>query len=688
MRSFAMLSLASASLLAFTTITVQAHAQEAQPSASGTQAQTYLPADFARFAPRTALDMLDRVPGFSIRQATVERGLGQATGNVLLNGERISNKSDDIATQLRRIPADNVVRIEIRDGATLGIPGLSGQIANVVAQAGGLSGQFTYRAEGRQYFTDPVLNRFEASVSGETGPIEFTLGLDNLASHSGAGGDTVILDAAGRLIERRDEIWTNTYNQPRISGRFVYDGPGDAIGNLSLFYRDFKEEYVENGSRVGPGAPDRRRTFLSDYDGYDYEIGGDFRFRLGPGQLKLIGLERFTTFIDVNDATVRYVDGRPNTGDRFTSQSEERERIGRAEYQWTALGGEWEVSAEAAFNSLDGVNRLFVLEPTGAYRETALPGGTATVEEDRYEAVVSYGRALTETLSVQIAAGAEHSELSQVGGGGLTRTFERPKGQFTAVWEVDESTRVNLRLQHRVSQLNFSDFLASVSLNDDRQNAGNPELTPPRNWEFEAEVARQNGAWGNATLRLYAHLVQDIVDYVPIGDAGEAVGNLDEAQRYGAELRATTNLDPAGLTGVRADARVWLQTSRVEDPLTGQTRDISGVLQQFVSLSIRHDVPGSNWAYGGSLNHQRNAPVYRLSQVFRQWEMPLGSSAFLEHKNVFGLTVRASAANLFYGESYLDRTAHAGRRTDPVSFVEIRDRTIGPIFQLEVRGRF
>ena len=29
--------------------------------------RTYLPADFAQFAPRTALDMLGRVPGFAIK---------------------------------------------------------------------------------------------------------------------------------------------------------------------------------------------------------------------------------------------------------------------------------------------------------------------------------------------------------------------------------------------------------------------------------------------------------------------------------------------------------------------------------------------------------------------------------------------------------------------------------------------
>jgi hypothetical protein len=105
------------------------------PAATGTGgAKTYTPADFARFAPRTALDMLNQVPGFVIQQADERRGLGQATANVLINGERIPGKSNDVVTELGRISAANVIRIEIVDGATLNVPGLSGQVANMFTE--------------------------------------------------------------------------------------------------------------------------------------------------------------------------------------------------------------------------------------------------------------------------------------------------------------------------------------------------------------------------------------------------------------------------------------------------------------------------------------------------------------------------------------------------------------------------
>ena len=45
---------------------------------------SFEPAYFAQFAPRSALDMLSRVPGFTISDGDNGRGLGQATQNVIV----------------------------------------------------------------------------------------------------------------------------------------------------------------------------------------------------------------------------------------------------------------------------------------------------------------------------------------------------------------------------------------------------------------------------------------------------------------------------------------------------------------------------------------------------------------------------------------------------------------------------
>ncbi|MDP8912188.1 MAG: hypothetical protein M3N39_01265, partial [Pseudomonadota bacterium] len=94
------------------------------------------------------------------------------------------------------------------------------------------------------------------------------------------------------------------------------------------------------------------------------------------------------------------------------------------------------------------------------------------------------------------------------------------------------------------------------------------------------------------------------------------------------------------------------------------------------------------WAYGGNLNYQLSALNYRLTEVGRQWEGPVFASVFAEHKNVLGLTVRGTIANVLGARSLFDRTVYVGRRTGPIDFFERRDRRIGPIFVLNVSGKF
>lgn len=650
---------------------------------------SYTAEEFTRYAPKNALDMLRQVPGFVIREAAQERGLGEASGNVLLNGQRITGKGNDVLSELGRIPASTVLRIELLDAATLDIPGLSGQVANVVVQARGLSGQWAWRPEFRSYYTDPLLTRGELSANGQRGALEYTLGLANNASHGGAGGPTWISNADGSLREVRDDAWASEFNAPRLSARLKRAPEDGSTTTLNASYQRNHYDFEETGHRSGPGLPDRSREVQVGERGYSHELGGDHTFPIGTGGLKLIGLHRAVHREVEESIRTRRTDGTaPDTGSRFLRDADEREAIARGEYRWKAAGADWQVSAEGAFNSLEVDAGLWLLQPEGSFEPLPLPGASATVKEDRYELMGSYGRPLATGLNLQLSAGAEHSWLRQAGGGGLSRTFLRPKGQLALAWSPSPALDVNARLQRRVGQLNFFDFLATVNLNDDRTNAGNPDLVPPQSWEMEVETSRKLGAWGNTSLRLYAHRVDDIVDIVPIGDAGQSPGNIDRATRHGAEWKASINLDPLGLGGVRLDARWWLQDSRVRDPLTGEHRRIGNSLIRFAQLTLRHDVPGTDWAWGGGASHELYARDVRLTEEGRRWEGPVWANVYIEHKNVAGLTLRATAGNQLGAMSRWDRTVYTGRRDGPIDYLEHRDRRIGPIFSFAVSGKF
>ena len=180
LKRFLMGSLTGACLLGDLSPAGVAHAQPDVPGPTSTACSVtkiYRPEDFVRYAPNTALDMLNQVPGFLIKVVEERRGLGDESGNVLVNGQRVSGKSNDAEQALNRVPAADVLRIEICDGTAAGVSGAAGQTANVIVRPKGRRGQYTWRPQLVAPGGRPSPFGGEASISGLVGPIGYTLGI-------------------------------------------------------------------------------------------------------------------------------------------------------------------------------------------------------------------------------------------------------------------------------------------------------------------------------------------------------------------------------------------------------------------------------------------------------------------------------------------------------------------------------
>ena len=658
-------------------------ATESAPQAG----RSYTPEDFARFAPRNALDMLNQVPGFSIEEGDTERrGLGQATGNVLINGERFSAKSTDIFTELRRISAGNVVRIEIVDGATLNVPGLSGQVANIVTASRGLSGNFVWNPQIRARRTPARLTNGEVSINGTIGGTDFSLSLRNDSFRNGNAGPELVFTPDGTILDRRDEVLSVNGEQPRLSGTIRRTFGDGSILNANAAFGLYHIDLEEDSRRSGPGQPDRVRILDEREREHNYELGGDYEFGLGGGRLKLIGLRRLEHSPFSQTVVQTFADDTPATGTRFTQTADETETIVRSEYRWRGGGADWQVSLEGALNSLEVENRLFNLNAAGEFEPVAFPGAAATVEEQRAEAALSYGRPLSPALTLQTSFGGEYSQLSQSGPAGLTRTFYRPKGFASLAWQARPGLDLSFRLEREVGQLNFFDFVASANASAGTVNSGNANLVPPQSWNAEIQATRNLGPWGTATARLYGRLISDIVDIVPIGETGQSPGNLDSATEYGIEWTSTFNFDPIGWRGAKLDLNLQFQKTSLEDPLTGLQRPINESLTREIDIDLRQDIPETDWAYGASFYQFRQSPLFRLDERWQFLDTPGRFGLYVEHKDVLGLTMRAGVDNLLGTNESFNRIFYDGRRPAPIRFTEDRDRFYGPIFTLTISG--
>jgi hypothetical protein len=661
----------------------------APPAVSGKR--VFTPADFARFAPRTALDMLRQVPGFAIKQADQERGLGQATENVLINGARINNKSGGAVDELSRVPAANVERIEIVEAASLGIAGLTGQVANVIVNTQSkASGQFEWNPVFRAHYADPEWLGGSISYSGKKGPVDYRFSVTNDYGRGAFGGPIQIFDGEGSLTENRSEIYHSEFEQPKFQAKFGFDGPGTSVGNLTLMYGPYWNPTHIRDRRIRTDGDNRRRTTVTKLDGYQTEINADYEFDAGPGRLKFIGLRKFDHEPLVTTQVLSFDSGAPSTGAQLGRDTRIGELIGRAEYKWKTGPNDWQVSLERAYNYLDQRGTFSELNTDGDFVQVPFPNGTGRVEEVRYEALGTLSRPLTPNLDLQVAAGAEISRLARVDGDLPARKFFRPKGSVSLGWRPSEGWDVSLKLRRRVGQISFYDFLDQPKLSVDRENSGNPDLVPPQSWELEGEVGRQLGnGWGKVRLRVWRHRVDDIVDVIPIGEDGQGVGNLPRATRTGFETVNTIQFDPLGWKGAKLDITVGAERTSVRDPLTDEKRAISGVQDRWAYFTLRHDVPGTPIAWGASAEYTHYAKYYYPTEVYRSWEGPWFVGVFVEHKNIAGLTVRADIGNVFDARHIFNRTVYSGRRNvAPVSFVERHDQLIGPIFNFSVKGDF
>lgn len=193
-----------------------ASSPEVQASVKG---QRQFRADFfVAYGPVTALDMVRRIPGFSIEGSDGRRGFGDNAGNVLIDGDRPSTKSDDIFTSLSRIPASEVDHIALTEqaGADAETQG-QGQVVNIVRKVSAkISG--TYEGNlvfGHRYGFRPS---GKASATLRRGDTIYELNFSSYSERIYGYGPEDFKTGSGALVERRYYRGKGGYDEASIGG--------------------------------------------------------------------------------------------------------------------------------------------------------------------------------------------------------------------------------------------------------------------------------------------------------------------------------------------------------------------------------------------------------------------------------------------------------------------------------------
>ena len=465
-------------------------------AASDRRAKVYPAVFFAAYAPTTALDMVRQVPGFAIEEVDGEmRGFSGAAGNVVFNGARASSKSDALSAQLARIPAAQVVRIEVAPGDVFGsdFAGRS-QVLNVITtKTGGIDGNV--KAALTRIHDGRLTPTGEAAIVVRSGASTFNLSAEaGRSAQTENGFDEVRRASDGVLLERREKTNVVSERFPAIAASWAHDGGANKAAHLNLRYAPGHFTLQQFNHVTPASGPARDDRLTQDSHPTRYEIGGDITRPLGSGAPKLIGLANRRERDDFDAYYTRQNDAVVGGYEQATT-SRYDEVLGRLSWTRANLAGfAFELGSEVAYNKLDNATDLFELGPNGARDPIDLPIDRATVDELRSESYVNLGRQLTPALRLDTTLAFEVSNLTLSGDTSAERALRFFKPGLTLDWKGAGSWHVQASLRRTVAQLNFYDFISAAELANDRVNGGNANLRPQRTWEARLTIERPAAA--------------------------------------------------------------------------------------------------------------------------------------------------------------------------------------------------
>jgi hypothetical protein len=675
------LFLAPALVLILATAAVPASSQTRPPDQDAT---VYPAAFFADAQPQNALDMLDRVPGFTLQEGDTVRGFGGAAGNVLVDGTRPATKDVSLSDVLRRIPAASVDRIELRDGSSAGLQGAGSRlIANVVRRTTTRSGgTWRVRTErtARDRYAPYVASTWAGTIRGTAVSASAEGGISFVSTQDGSER---LFDGAGALIESGPLI-----DLRRAEAAAASLGLSRSIAGMEASLAvSLRREEGGRRSRFDvflPGMTIADRIELEDDGGGadSAEVSLELRRQVGPGEAKLIGLRSSVESHSRNQVGQQFSSG-AFAATRFTARDVQSETILRGSWgpRWSTIALDF--GLEGAWTRLESDTLFSLIDDRGS---TPVEIGRTEVSEARGSAEASATFSGLPQWTFETAVAAESSEIVLDAPLSSSRRYTFFKPRLAATWRPSPSLTLSLRAERRVGQLDFSDFVGAQQISDGTATQTNADLQPPQTDDIRLSLEKRWGERGAVSVTLVDERIRDVVDVIPIG-RGQGIGNLPSASRRGADLQATVPLDfLVDGAEVVIDA-AWRETS-VRDPFNGQIRPLQQAEHAPATVSYRH-VLSPTFTFGGTV---RITPVWRtfrsnLSIDFQ--EGPASLSLFAETTAWRGLKARLEVNRAFGSDIHRELSRFAGiRGVAPLSSLEIRDRVNRPELALQIEGRF
>ena len=636
---------------------------------------------FAEMRPNTALDMIQRLPGFAFDGGAQVRGFAGAAGNVLIDGTRPTSKQDDLGQILNRIPASQVDHIDVIRG---GAPGIDMQgrtvLANVVRKSGtGVSGVAALATEfwGDGRITPTARLEFRNRKNGTTTEASFIGGM--FADDGVGDGERLRVDPDGNLLVRSHldaraggflMTATAAHERPLWGGAFRIN----ALAHIQN-YKDNEDDHL-----LTPVGLELLRFRQNVSNG---EVGVHFEKALTPKlELEALAIQKY------NRQHIPSHFMSSGEDDLFAETDTSGESIARATLRYTRSPKlSFEVAAEGAFN-IQKTDTSYSFDGT----PVAIPAAHVTVSEKRGEIAGTATWKPSAKITLEAGLRTEASQISSTGDVVLSKTLAYPKPRAVLTWSPDADDQIRLHVEREVGQLDFGSFVASSHLGTGSGSvqAGNPDLVPQQDWVLEGTYERHfMGVVGVLTYRHY--FIQNAIDRAPIYSSSgvfDAPGNIGSASEDDIEGNLTLPLDRVGLKGAQIKATGTYRHSRVTDPTTGRERSFSNLHRFDYEAHYTQDLPRLHSTWGIDVFNRWTQTSYRFSEV-DSYKLKAWVELYFEYKPKPDLALRVELDNVTgRGFERLLYVYNGPRNTSSLAYVDDRRQEVPQYVHIRLRKTF
>ena len=647
------------------------YAQQIDPDVADSSTVVYEAEFFAQYSPVSVNDMIDRIPGVSLalngnrNNRSNSRGLGSGEGEILINGQRTTGKSNAGRSQLSRIAADQVDYIEIIRGTSdnMDIRG-SGQIVNVVLLDAQSRSSISTEINMDLLHDGTLDPGAKLSYAGQTGAFNYLFHIEAEPRYENRFTNESSVDPDGELLETRSQ--ENLRNQTEYETSF------------NLGYQFEKSMVQFNGLYAESNPPTDITRFINDYttgtlittqeredqqrNRNNWEIGGDYEYSFDSGS-------KYRFLFIVNDQDFTYTRDRfdvfaeSETKDLFLfSAGRDRERIARTSYTFNLGSNQGvELGVEGSQTIRDSDLRLglsgtgITSDAHGGLVPQTISNASSIVEEIRFENFAIHNWQINDRMSLESSLIYETSTITQSGDVGNERNFSFVRPKLDYRFDITQSLQLRTKIEKTVSQLSFSDFSATSDNSDDDQNtqAGNPGIAQEQAWNYEVNLEyRLPNSIGVLNTELYYRDLTDVIDRIDVSpnlaDLQSARGNIGDGKRYGANFDASTRLGYLGVPDALLSLGFSVQDSQVTDPFLGTERRLRRNGRWFGRANFRHDITKYNFSYGFSYftSARDGSGLTQIDIIDTETEISdYGLNFFAEKQAFNGITFRFDMQN-------------------------------------------